>query len=446
MGHYYELLCSLWWFKSNPFEIPVVWDDWLETTETQYQTARDKYENKTVPAYKQKLKAWQRNKAKNKGPEPTKPAPPISRMQQGEDINFLRFATALKIFVGSAITTEGLKKAENLLCEYLLNFSALYGTEAMKPNHHWAVHIPEQNVNSNNWGGSRLEVSMMREFHRAAKLDGLLQNIMNETADTSEPETRSEHEFVKLLLGVEDDVQALGTIQDAVTQEPNLLSGTGNPRAIAGSISQAAEKLNNDYVVLALKQYYAEGHNIDFNLLRAYLETYNYFLLDGRRITLTQRSRSRNFGSCLVYRNFRGKGYAGELDMIFKHKQSGVADSSKTILVFILWMRRSELTPLESGKFIWDDFAELGIETWEYKVFAAPNNPEYPPSVSAAEEIKCQVARGVFMHTDPHIWVTTTMDRVRAPELLCTHVLTLPQLPCSLVGYGGGSEVGDIDD
>jgi hypothetical protein len=67
----------------------------------------------------------------------------------------------------------------------------------MKPNHHWAVHIPQQvrdfgtlysfwaflterlnkilkNVNSNNWGGGLLEVSMMREFHRAANLDGLV--------------------------------------------------------------------------------------------------------------------------------------------------------------------------------------------------------------------------------------------------------------------------------
>jgi hypothetical protein len=71
----------------------------------------------------------------------------------------------------------------------------------MRPNHHWLVHIPEQvrdfgtvygfwaflterlnkilkNVNSNNWGGGRVEVSMMREFQRAAKLDGLVRNSL----------------------------------------------------------------------------------------------------------------------------------------------------------------------------------------------------------------------------------------------------------------------------
>lgn len=64
----------------------------------------------------------------------------------------------------------------------------------MKPNHHWAVHIPDQildygpvwaflterlnkvlkNLNSNNWSGGQLEVSMMREFHRHSRLDGIV--------------------------------------------------------------------------------------------------------------------------------------------------------------------------------------------------------------------------------------------------------------------------------
>jgi hypothetical protein len=44
-----------------------------------------------------------------------------------------------------------------------------------------------------------------------------LHNIMNETAGASDPKIQSEHEFVMLLLGVEDNMQALGTIQDAVT-------------------------------------------------------------------------------------------------------------------------------------------------------------------------------------------------------------------------------------
>jgi hypothetical protein len=137
-------------------------------------------------------------------------------MQEGEDRNFLRFAAALKILVGSSITVAGVDRAKELLRDYLLGFSEvrfqlqlnndhtltkgcdqLYGKEEMKPNHHWAVHITAQvldygplygiwaflterlnkvlkNLNSNNWGNGLLEVSMMREFHRTAQLDGMV--------------------------------------------------------------------------------------------------------------------------------------------------------------------------------------------------------------------------------------------------------------------------------
>jgi hypothetical protein len=74
----------------------------------------------------------------------------------------------------------------------------LYGADAMRPNHHWAVHIPDQirdygpvygfwavflterlnkvlkNLNSNNRSGGQLEVSMMHEFYRQSKLDGIV--------------------------------------------------------------------------------------------------------------------------------------------------------------------------------------------------------------------------------------------------------------------------------
>jgi hypothetical protein len=43
--------------------------------------------------------------------------------------------------------------------------------------------------------------------------------------------------------------------------------------------------------------------------------------------------------------------------MVFKHKQIGVPESSATILVLIRWMKRSNLTPLDDGKFIWDDLS-----------------------------------------------------------------------------------------
>lgn len=67
----------------------------------------------------------------------------------------------------------------------------------MKPNHHWSVHVPDQiedfgpvynfwaflterlnkilkNLNSNNWTGGALEISMMREFTRQSRVETLV--------------------------------------------------------------------------------------------------------------------------------------------------------------------------------------------------------------------------------------------------------------------------------
>jgi hypothetical protein len=67
----------------------------------------------------------------------------------------------------------------------------------MKPNHHWAVHTADQirdfgpmhdfwtflterlnkilkNVNNNNWGGGRLEISMMRAFGRDSQFETMV--------------------------------------------------------------------------------------------------------------------------------------------------------------------------------------------------------------------------------------------------------------------------------
>ncbi|KAJ6534408.1 hypothetical protein B0H19DRAFT_876222, partial [Mycena capillaripes] len=114
---------------------------------------------------------------------------PSPQMVEEEDENFLRFATALKMLIGRSIRRDQLPRIKSLLQEYLLTFEKIYGADQMKPNPHWSVHVPDQlddfgpvynfgafltehlnkilkDLNSNNWTGGELEVSMMREFHR----------------------------------------------------------------------------------------------------------------------------------------------------------------------------------------------------------------------------------------------------------------------------------------
>ncbi|KAJ7885261.1 hypothetical protein B0H14DRAFT_2563900 [Mycena olivaceomarginata] len=70
-----------------------------------------------------------------------------------------------------------------------------------------------------NWGNGLLEVSMMREFHRTAQLDGMLNGILEETSGENLPiELRWEHELIQLLFST-GDREALGTIQDAAAHD-----------------------------------------------------------------------------------------------------------------------------------------------------------------------------------------------------------------------------------
>ncbi|KAJ7731484.1 hypothetical protein B0H14DRAFT_2409444, partial [Mycena olivaceomarginata] len=132
--------------------IPIVWERFLHESDSDHQAA---------------MRRWKET-GESKGDEQ-----PYPRMVEGEDYNFLRFATALKIII--------------------------YGAESIMPNHHWAVHVPDQlldygpvynfwaflterlnkilkNINSNNWTGGELEVSMMREFHRKSAVDSAVRN------------------------------------------------------------------------------------------------------------------------------------------------------------------------------------------------------------------------------------------------------------------------------
>ncbi|KAJ7573251.1 hypothetical protein C8J56DRAFT_1008382 [Mycena floridula] len=149
-----------------PIIVPIVWEAFLDKTEIAAQRAATIKYRADLENYQQALASRRR------GRKPTPPErPDRPRLHFEEPVNFLRFSTALKLLLARK----------------------LYGTEKMKPNHHWVIHAPEQirdygpvynfwaflterlnkvlkNMNSNNQMG-QLEVSMMREFNRAARIE-----------------------------------------------------------------------------------------------------------------------------------------------------------------------------------------------------------------------------------------------------------------------------------
>jgi hypothetical protein len=128
-------------------------------------------------------------------------------MRLGEDVLFLKLATATKIYTQYKLSIDEITRAQDLVKQYLLEFKEvcnfgivsyvlhsyctlqMYGIEKMKPNHHFLVHLPAQihafgpvygfwcflgerlnkllkSFKSNIWGGGQLEVSIVREWGR----------------------------------------------------------------------------------------------------------------------------------------------------------------------------------------------------------------------------------------------------------------------------------------
>ncbi|KAK6974626.1 hypothetical protein R3P38DRAFT_2378737, partial [Favolaschia claudopus] len=262
-------------------------------------------------------------------------------------------------------------------------------------------------LKSNNWTGGRVEVSMMRQYHRDSGLDSKMQNILHETIPES-----LEHKFIATLVDINKSTQTKGTLQDSALSSARVAIGT-----VASSSEDAA-----DLIRLGLFRYYNQDRpqvhyagdkgTAGTRILESFIETFNFAFLDGRKIIPTTRSARNSAGSSIVQVRIGDKRHAGEIRSLFVHQQSGVVGSSNTVLAAISWMIESDWTPLKryNGKFIWDDFPELGIETWVLDKFQDPLRSELP-IIIPLEQVHCQLSRGRILHTTPPMWMTATMDR-----------------------------------
>ncbi|KAJ7708084.1 hypothetical protein B0H17DRAFT_1124864 [Mycena rosella] len=138
-------------------------------------------------------------------------------------------------------------------------------------------------------------------------------------------------------------------------------------RVLPGTIAKPAALIEDTVMRLGLLNYYNRDaptvHLPLANLqpgartkmLDPHAETYNYATLDGRRIVPTTRSKGGSAKAALVQVDFKGETHVGELRVIFRHAQPGLPTSKDTLLAYINWLKRSDLTPLDDNKFIWKD-------------------------------------------------------------------------------------------
>ncbi|KAJ7240265.1 hypothetical protein C8J57DRAFT_1245473 [Mycena rebaudengoi] len=273
-----------------------------------------------------------------------------------EALNFLRFSTALKIIVGRSVRLDQLDCVKTLLRDYLLTYLDIYGESEVMPNHHWAVHVPDQlpdygpvynfwaflterlnkllkNLNSNNWTGGELEVLMMREFHRNGVLDSTLHRFLSNSATDSSPSLVLESKFIRALVTRDTKMEALGTLQDAARTElhPQLALAETKPDPLLSKPDSRARR---------------------------------------------------------------------------------IPSAEETVLITVNWMNESKFSTLDGGDrgFVWYQFPELGVNTLEYEEYKDPRAEGSKPFIMPLSKVECQISRGTLKHTEPPMWISTTMD------------------------------------
>ncbi|KAJ7920129.1 hypothetical protein B0H13DRAFT_1867905 [Mycena leptocephala] len=205
-------------------------------------------------------------------------------------------------------------------------------------------------------------------------------------------------------------------------------------RVKIGTLGMQMKRTESDVMRLGLFHYYnsdrpqvhlnpREQGSTNTTYLLPYADLYNYALLDERRITPTTRATWNTAGSSLIQARFNDEACAGEVRAVFVHRQPGVAGSEQTVLLLVEWMEESPYTPINKGSFIWNKFRnispKLGINTWVYREYEDPKAPGSRPIVIPFSSVQCQLSRGTLEHTDPWLWITTTMDRY--PTSLLAH-------------------------
>ncbi|KAI0717703.1 hypothetical protein C8T65DRAFT_707076 [Cerioporus squamosus] len=324
------------------------------------EATMDAADDKARPKLEKKLKALRAKPP----PAPPKPQP---RMRKEEIALMLSLSAALKLLLSSSTTRAQRDRGAELLYEYLINYKALYGLDAMMPNHHYASHIPEQldlfatvyemwaflgerlnlvlkSTNLNGRRGGQQEITMMREFDRDQELRNMAQSITQTPSDKSAAGDAAVSIAQRIL---HNPHEARGTLEISAqdnggwshVQEDACCSG----QIGLGQVSKHPVQLSLPNREEVLKFY--RKHAPQFTIYHAHdpaaprpctyltptAHTLSYaVLLNGRRITPLS-------SSAIVRIFIEGHGYlVADIIELYLHKQSG--QDTPQVFAEVRWM------------------------------------------------------------------------------------------------------------
>ncbi|KAF7968608.1 hypothetical protein HWV62_30027 [Athelia sp. TMB] len=131
-----------------------------------------------------------------------------SRLHPDDPDNFVKLSTALCLLLSCEITEDVIDMADELIREYCTELIDLYGSDVLRPNHHYATHTAEfvcdygplhgfrtflferlnkvlKSYKTNNHSGGELETSFLREFFRTVAVSRTLATAGHKSSPAS---------------------------------------------------------------------------------------------------------------------------------------------------------------------------------------------------------------------------------------------------------------------
>ncbi|KAI0364657.1 hypothetical protein BV20DRAFT_1057013 [Pilatotrama ljubarskyi] len=337
------------------------------------------------------------------------------RLHQRDLDTFLKLCMAIRLFLSEVITEEQLTEADKLIREYCMDLVELYGSNVIRPNHHYATHTAEcirdygpmrgywtfifERLNkilksywTNNHEGGEIEMTFFREFLRASRLHDMLSEGLRQPADSFH------HQTCRLMQEATHDTrgtlqQLVEELEDASADENVLLSFS--PRA-------ARERLHDDvyfaFLTYMQGRYPLQGYHSDIALsphpgsimLPRIAITFDYVVIAGYRYYAARRSSDPSNSLCLFRVSEAGATWVGQIEDIVAFD---VTESRRELFVYVRWLRPASIC-LEGTP--WAACAStFMIQTWHIGGFLNSTVDVSPSPIVSLQDILSPVVQHV---------------------------------------------------
>ncbi|KAL1940756.1 hypothetical protein VTO73DRAFT_7797 [Trametes versicolor] len=356
--------------------------------------------------------------------------------------HFLKLSEALRILTAHVLTTDDIEESAKLLRAYGKDLIRLYGTGAIRPNHHYATHVPDfalkfgplhefwsflferlnkvlKSFNANNRGDGDLETTFFAEFHRTTTSSRTVA-FLNESSANFPLLQRLGSAMTKVTQDSRGTVGGLAAWakqadEDLSSSHPFAVPYHLSPRKATRAMSSQTYKsvlrhFWRRYPAWHVHSMFGTARYIDSVPLVSSAVFYDYVAITGRRYYASSEAVSKHSSYVEVYTSdYDGPSgdrpsACGELEEVLEFCQ---ADGMPAFWFGRMRWFRPWLGDREA---VWDNPKRLGVQLWHLEEYLPADGPL--DHIVPLTHIKGYLALKTVSvgASDTKVWATIPLD------------------------------------